>query len=127
MQSTTTTLSGSRTDESPVRHGDVKRSFTLDVFRAVPCFSTSRAHDNANEARRHTSVEDLESDVDESRRSDIPTRTTRGTLRKRHETIDDLQRRNVVEDPRVFEVVPTEVAMTTPRSDQLEPGARFAK
>ncbi len=127
MQSTTTTLSGSRTDESPVRHGDVKRSFTLDVFRAVPCFSISRALDNANEARRHTSVEDLEPDVDESRGSDIPTRTTRGTLRKRHETIDDLQRRNVVEDPRVFEVVPTEVAMTTPRSDQLEPGARFAK
>src|ERR1700677_394558 len=123
MQSTTTTLSGSRTDESPVRHGDVKRSFTLDVFRAVPCFSISRALDNANEARRHSSVEDLEPDVDESRGADTPTRTTRRPLRKRDETIDDLQRRNVVEDPRVFEVVPTEEAMTTPRSDQLEPGA----
>ena len=82
-----------------MRHGDVKGSLTLEVFRKV----------------------------DEWRRSDLPAHNTRGTLRKRHETIDDLQRRNVVEDPRVFEVVPTEVAMTTPRSEQLEPGERFAK
>ena len=87
------------------------------MLRATTCSSINRAHDNSDAARRHVDVEYVESDVNDSMRSDIPARKTRGTLRKRHETIDDLQRRDVVEDPRVFEVVPTEVAMTTPRSD----------
>jgi hypothetical protein len=84
---------------------------------------TRRTHDVAVETEPRISREEDRS----SAWADLPFGTTRGTLRKRHETIDVLPRRDVVEDLRVFEVVPKEVAMTTPRSEQRESDARFAK
>jgi hypothetical protein len=46
--------------------------------------------------------------------ADISLGKARGTLRQRLEAIDVLPRRDVVEDLRVFEIVPTVVAVTTP-------------
>jgi hypothetical protein len=94
------------------------------VFGARRCSHVLHAHENADEVRRHENFEELVSDTDSRERADIPLGKTRGTLRQRLEAIDVLHCRDVAEDLQVFEVVPTEVAMTTPRSEQREPRAR---
>lgn len=95
------------------------------MFGEKICSHVLRAHENADEARRHENFEEPLLDTDSHERADISLGKARGTLRQRLEAIDVLPRRDVVEDLRVFEIVPTVVAVTTPRSDQRGPRARW--